>query len=154
MNKLNSADGVWRTFHMCVDIEDVLRWPDKDLRALFTDDDGSKKPGKVIRDLLKLQLAQGKRVLPMGKRCEGFSDIDGCPGHETQPKITAYNPNQLDQLRTEIAALEKQCLEIEEDGCDDTGQAIIQLERKIKPLEAKLHRLETEAVERMRRENK
>jgi hypothetical protein len=69
-----------RTIHMCVDIAGVMRWPDKDLANLFTDD-GVRRPGKYVRDWLKLQLAQGKRVLPMGKPCEGFSYTDGCPGH-------------------------------------------------------------------------
>lgn len=66
--------------HMCVDIEGVLRWPDKDLRKLFTDD-GMQRSGKWIRDWLKLQLAQGRKVLPMSKECEGFNYLTGCPGH-------------------------------------------------------------------------
>lgn len=65
--------------HMCIDISGVLRWPDKDLKHLFTED-GRERSGKYVRDWLKLQLAQGKRVLPMCK-CEGFSYQDGCPGH-------------------------------------------------------------------------
>jgi hypothetical protein len=69
-----------RTIHMCVDIEGVMRWPDKDLARMFSDD-GIRRSGKYVRDWLKLQLAQGKRVLPMGKPCEGFSYTDGCPGH-------------------------------------------------------------------------
>lgn len=72
-----------RTIHMCVDIAGVMRWPDKDLANLFTDD-GVRRPGKYVRDWLKLQLAQGKRVLPMGKPCEGFSYTDGCPGHAVE----------------------------------------------------------------------
>lgn len=47
---------------------------------MFTED-GEMKSGKYVRDWLKLQLAQGKRVLPMSKDCEGFSYQDGCPGH-------------------------------------------------------------------------
>ena len=45
-------------------------------------EDGQRKPGKYVRDWLKLQLLQGKKVLPMGKPCEGFSHVTGCPGHE------------------------------------------------------------------------
>lgn len=70
-----------QTVHMCVDIAGVMRWPDSQLRELFKEDDGSKRPGAYVRDWLKLQLAQGKQVLPMGKPCEGFSYIHGCPGH-------------------------------------------------------------------------
>lgn len=33
---------------------------------------------------LKLQLAYGKRVLPIGEKCEGWSDITGCPGHRIE----------------------------------------------------------------------
>src|SRR5512143_2109675 len=72
-----------RTIHLCVDIEGVMPWPDEDLANLFTDD-GVKRPGKYVRDWLKLQLAQGKRVLPIGKPCEGFSYTNGCPGHPVE----------------------------------------------------------------------
>ena len=67
-------------YHMCIDISGVLRWSDSKLVKLFTDE-GRQCGGKYVRDWLKLQLAQGKRVLPMSKDCEGFSYIDGCPGH-------------------------------------------------------------------------
>ncbi len=69
---------------MCVNIEGVLRWPNKDLARLFTDD-GIQRPGRHVRDWLRLQLAQGKRVLPIGKKCEGWSDVTGCPGHPRKP---------------------------------------------------------------------
>lgn len=68
-------------FHMCVDIEGVMRRSDKELGQFFKGDDGEPQRGSVVRDWLKLQLAQGKRVLPMGKKCEGWSDETGCPGH-------------------------------------------------------------------------
>jgi hypothetical protein len=80
-----SATTYW-THHMCVDIEGVLRWPDKDLRRLFTTDGQHEKSGRLVRDWLKLQLLQGKRVLPMGEKCEGWSDITGCPGHPASAK--------------------------------------------------------------------
>ena len=73
-----------KTVHMCVDIEGVLRWSDRELAKLFTADNGATMRGHYVRDWLKLQLAQGKRVLPMGKPCEGFSYETGCPGHPTK----------------------------------------------------------------------
>jgi hypothetical protein len=82
---------VYTTHHMCVDIEGVLRWPDKDLRSLFTTEGTHEKSGKVVRDWLKLQLLQGKRVLPMGEKCEGWSDVDGCPGHPRKPDSESPN---------------------------------------------------------------
>lgn len=39
--------------------------------------------GKECRDWLKVQLAQGKRVLPMGN-CKGFNFQTGCPGHRAK----------------------------------------------------------------------
>jgi len=66
--------------HMCVDIAGILRQSDKMLGNLFMDE-GRHRRGKEVREWLKLQLAQGKRVLPMGKACEGFSYQTGCPGH-------------------------------------------------------------------------
>lgn len=74
-----------RTVHCCVDIEGVLRWSDSDLSKLFTED-GQRKPGRYVRDWLRLQLANGKRVLPMGDPCEGFSYLTGCPGHPVEEK--------------------------------------------------------------------
>ncbi len=73
--------------HMCVDIEGVLRWPDRKLGKLFTVE-GAPQKGSVVRDWLKLQLAQGKRVLPIGTACEGFNFQDGCPGHPVTEKET------------------------------------------------------------------
>jgi hypothetical protein len=64
--------------HMCVDIAGILRQSDKMLGNLFTDE-GVHRRGKEVREWLKLQLAQGKRVLPMGKACEGFRLSDRLP---------------------------------------------------------------------------
>ncbi len=75
---------VYSTHHMCVDIEGVLRWSNTKLSRLFTDD-GIQRPGRTVRDWLKLQLAQGKRVLPIGEKCQGWSDVTGCPGHPCKP---------------------------------------------------------------------
>lgn len=77
------------THHMCIDIAGVLRWPDRDLAKLFTDD-GIKRPGSYVRDWLKLQLALGKRVLPFSDcPCEGFSYETGCPGHPYEEEKAA-----------------------------------------------------------------
>ncbi len=70
-----------RTVHMSVDIAGVLRWSDKELVGMFKDSNGNRQSGAYVRDWLKLQLALGKRVLPMGER-EGFSFVNGCPGHD------------------------------------------------------------------------
>lgn len=66
--------------HMCVEIEGVLAWPDKELRLCFGES-AKGRSTKAIRDWMKLQLHEGKRVLPIGKPCEGFDYQNGCPGH-------------------------------------------------------------------------
>lgn len=72
-----------KTIHMCVDLQGSLRRTDRELSALFHGDNGETLSGRYVRDWIKLQLMKGIKVVPMGPRCEGFSDIDGCPGHET-----------------------------------------------------------------------
>jgi hypothetical protein len=66
---------------MCVDIRGVLRWSNKKLAGMFTHDDGRRCSGPDAREFLLDQLALGRRVLPMGGPCEGFSYETGCPGH-------------------------------------------------------------------------
>ena len=72
-----------------MDIEGVLRWPDSYLRKLFDDPDGVPRSGAYVRQWLKLQMAYGKKKLPMGERCEGFCDVKGCPGHLVEEKEVA-----------------------------------------------------------------
>lgn len=81
-----------RTIHMSVSIEGVLRWPDKDLRNMFTDDAGNRQPANLVRDFLKLELAKGRRVLPMGEPCEGWSYETGCPGHVVLENHSSTTP--------------------------------------------------------------
>lgn len=88
-NKTEARKVVYTSTHMSINIEGVLRYDDNYLSKLFTDD-GENKPGHVVRDWLKLQLALGKRVLPMGD-CEGFDYQTGCPGHPRQPTQEELN---------------------------------------------------------------
>ena len=70
-----------KQFHFCIDIEGVLKRSNRELSKLFTDK-GRPQPGPLVRQWLKLQLAQGKQVLPLSDQpCEGFSYQTGCPGH-------------------------------------------------------------------------
>lgn len=69
------------TIHMCVSISGLLRWKTKDLAGCLTDN-GYTLSGKEVRDRLMYEQAMGKKVLPIGEPCEGFSYQTGCPGHE------------------------------------------------------------------------
>lgn len=73
---------VCRTVHMCLDIRGALRWPKTRLRGLLTDEDGRPATADQAREWLLDRLGEGKRVLPLGEACEGFSYETGCPGHE------------------------------------------------------------------------
>jgi hypothetical protein len=66
--------------HMQVSIEGVLaNWSNRDIARLF---------GRSVKDVAELKrilidyLILGIKVLPSGKKCEGWSDETGCPGHE------------------------------------------------------------------------
>lgn len=68
------------TRHMHVSIEGVLaNWSNRDICRLF---------GRPVRDAAAVKrallgyLADGVKVLPVGERCPGWSDVTGCPGHE------------------------------------------------------------------------
>lgn len=66
--------------HMVIDIRGVLGWPNKKLAGLFTEG-GKPLTAQQAREYLLDKLSEGYRVLPMGKECEGFDKVNGCPGH-------------------------------------------------------------------------
>lgn len=66
--------------HMHVSIEGILaNWTNRDIARLF---------GRSVKDVAELKrilidyLINGIKVLPLGEKCEGWSDQTGCPGHE------------------------------------------------------------------------
>lgn len=70
------------TKHMCLSIQGALHLTDKELnRWRATDDDGSVLSGKEVREILERDLAEGKRVIPMGT-CDNFDYQTGCRGHD------------------------------------------------------------------------
>ena len=73
--------GVTTSFHMCVDIRGAIKWPNSRLKSLFCDSQGQPVSAEAAREHLLDQLQMGRRVIPFGKPCEGFSYETGCPGH-------------------------------------------------------------------------
>lgn len=65
--------------HTCLSIEGAIRNA-KDLKGCLTVDGKTLDTIKEIRDYMRKQLAEGKKVLPMCN-CEGFSFETGCPKH-------------------------------------------------------------------------
>ena len=65
-----------------------MRFKDADWRRMakfVTRDDGSKMTGEQLKAAFIEELSKGHKVIPLGKPCEGFSYVTGCPGHE-EPK--------------------------------------------------------------------
>lgn len=67
--------------HMCIDIRGMLAWPKRRLARAFRVDGGGWATAHEAREHLLDQIAMGRKVLPFGKACEGFSYDTGCPGH-------------------------------------------------------------------------
>ena len=53
--------------------------------VLLRRSDGSIPTYEEVREWLLDRLQEGKRRLPVGEPCEGFSYETGCPGHEEPP---------------------------------------------------------------------
>lgn len=68
------------TMHMCLDIRGAMQWSKRRLAGLVTVD-GRRGTAKEAWSFLADELARGRRVLPLGEPCEGFSYETGCPGH-------------------------------------------------------------------------
>ena len=75
---------------MCLDVRGALRnWSDRLMRGVFRDDDGRVLSSAEAREFLFDQVALGRKVIPTGPICEGFSYDTGCPGHPTPGDATA-----------------------------------------------------------------
>ena len=72
-----------KTIHVCLDLEGaLLNWGPRQTRGLMRDSNGRTLSHREVREWLVGQLALGRRVVPYGPICEGFSYQTGCPGHE------------------------------------------------------------------------
>lgn len=82
--------GMVRSSHMCIDLRGVLRnFNHHEWRKSCTREDGTFLTSAEVRDHFLEQLAMGRRVVPFGKPCEGFSYQTGCPGHLVADKRIA-----------------------------------------------------------------
>jgi hypothetical protein len=72
--------------HACVDIRGALKLSRRQKAAMFRDKSGRRLTADEAHDALCEHLRKGHLVLPLGKPCDGFSYVTGCPGH---PAATA-----------------------------------------------------------------
>ena len=71
-----------KTLHVSLDIRGYLAGvSDAELAKVFVQD-GVPVPAREARLYLLDQLSLGRKQLPVGPMCEGFSFEKGCPGHE------------------------------------------------------------------------
>jgi hypothetical protein len=74
-----------RTFHVCLSVEGALRnWTKKDWKLLA---DANEISLGHAKKWMELQKQLGRRVIPIGEMCEGFSYETGCPGHKNEEEI-------------------------------------------------------------------
>jgi len=73
---------VTTTFHFCLSISGALRnWRKRDWESLAISNGTT---AARIKEKFRIWDFEGKKVLPIGEACEGFSDQTGCPGHPQQ----------------------------------------------------------------------
>jgi hypothetical protein len=73
---------------MCQSVEGpLMNWNKRDWKSatkwIKRRDGGIFTADELKAEFVEL-LAQGKRVIPFGKPCEGFSYQTGCPGHDVE----------------------------------------------------------------------
>ena len=90
-NAERSGRPIGSIMHMCIDIRGMLRWNKRQLAKAIRDDaTGRWLSADAAREWLLDRIAEGKRVLPLGAECEGFSYQTGCPSHaptnDSEPK--------------------------------------------------------------------
>jgi hypothetical protein len=77
----------WRHIHMALNIDGALQHGKLNY---FTENGQPVRPA-VARDILKLKLARGEKLMLMGdpKECPDFSPETGCPGHPCEAPAAA-----------------------------------------------------------------
>lgn len=79
--------GYGTAYHTHIDIDYALSLAASDFKDIFiVTADGVRLSTSEAREWLKKQREEGKKVIPWGTPCEGFSYETGCPGHPSHEK--------------------------------------------------------------------
>lgn len=70
--------------HCCLEVSGALKSTRRLKAQLFRDENGRRLSADEAHDVLCEHLLAGHVVIPIGKPCEGFSYITGCPGHPSE----------------------------------------------------------------------
>lgn len=69
-----------RLLHMCQSVEGALKnWGRREWTSLARENNMTVA---AVKEQFKIYQFEGKKVVPLGEPCEGFSYQHGCPGHE------------------------------------------------------------------------
>ena len=72
--------------HIAQSVEGALRnWKDRDWKRCA---DENNCTVNEVKDAFWSYLSEGKKLIPIGHECEGFSYQTGCPGHEVENENT------------------------------------------------------------------
>lgn len=70
-----------RTIHFCQSVDGALKhWSKNQWQQVAKD---NKMTLDAVKERFRIYQFEGKKVIPIGEPCEGFSYVDGCPGHPT-----------------------------------------------------------------------
>lgn len=76
--------------HVCQSVSGALRnWGRKEWSGV-ADENGITVA--ALKERFRILEFKGVRVIPFGDRCEGFSDLTGCPGHPIPPLLPEALP--------------------------------------------------------------
>lgn len=69
--------------HLCISVSGALKnWGKAEWQSVAKSNNTTVD---AIKERFKIMQLEGKKVIPLGEPCEGFSYQDGCPGHEAKP---------------------------------------------------------------------
>jgi len=69
-------------YHFCQSIKGALKnWSKEEWEEVGK---RNKMTAEAAKEKFRIWDFEGKKVIPIGDPCEGFSYQDGCPGHEVK----------------------------------------------------------------------
>ena len=78
--------GVGTTFHMCANLEGLHRNIQQRTASWRVVTDAKNRQHAL--EIIRAEMMKGRRVVPLGDACEGFSYETGCPGHPPATSTT------------------------------------------------------------------
>jgi hypothetical protein len=80
------------TIHVCQSVTGALKnWTARDWRHIAND---NHMTVPQIKERFRIYEFEGKKVIPFGSACKGFSYETGCPGHETAQSREDNQPKE------------------------------------------------------------